>query len=108
MQRSSLVRPILVAVALIGSSAASWSADRKGEMEVSCCDYTFHLQVVHKAAQNVSSDREIVVSLHRGCPPYTPLDAWVGAGWGMSPRNSVTWGQAIVSLQQVPGFDLIL
>jgi hypothetical protein len=72
---------IVVALALIGAPAASWSADLKGTMDEGCCETTFHLRVLHRREKKGESDKEIILTLFQGCPGHIPLRSWVSEGW---------------------------
>src|SRR6516225_5930894 len=81
MQRSSSMRCVLVALAMICGPALSWSADRKGTMDEDCCGTTFHLRILHTGKEKGSPEKELVLRLAQGCPGHIPLRGWVSEGW---------------------------
>jgi len=75
------MRCALVALTLIGGSASSWSADRKGTMDEGCCGTSFHLRVLHKGEKKGIPEKEIILYLHQGCPGHISLSYLVSARW---------------------------
>jgi hypothetical protein len=79
MKGSLAMRCIFLALILIGGSAVSWSADRKGTVEWACCGTSFHLRPLHPSKKKDAPEKEIVLWLEQGCPFRIPIEMMVSS-----------------------------